>query len=506
MASPSYWRSHARCRFAAIAGCLLAIAGFKFLLIARVGSPTPYMDQWVGEAISLYLPYFSNTLTFDHMVALPNEHRFVLTRVAWLALLIVNGTWDPILQMQIGAMVHVMAIGCLLAGLGRVLELNRLILLLGFALLFCAVPFGWDNTLMGYNLHFYLLLLLSMLSLFLLARAPAWSPQWLLASLLATLGYFSFAPGSLILPATIATALMQIAVGQRRSARELAGIVAHAAIAMVLIYDVQTHIPPSSAVSHLATSIGEFSSTLMATASWPVAGGKWPVALQIVPAALVQAPILVLIVQMVRQRPGISDPRWFYVAIAAWVALQLIAVSFARAGDALQSRYTDNFLIGTILNFAALLLLIGDRVEPQRRKLLIIGAAVWIFAVMLGAGQKAGSQVIDGVSFRYANGQRQTENVRTFLATGDYAALDKKPESLDIPFPSGAVLRELLTNPALRAILPPELTGEKPHRPLRDAVLTHGPMLIPIGLALLLIVAMAWLANPARDEGDHAVE
>jgi hypothetical protein len=502
MASLSYLRSHACCRFVAIAGCLLAIAGFKFLLIARAGSPTPYMDQWMGEAITLYLPYFSHTLTFDHMVAFLNEHRFLLTRVAWLALLIFNGTWDPILQMQIGALVHVMAIGCLLAGLGRVLKLNRLILLLGFALLFCAIPFGWDNTLMGYNLHFYLLLLLSILSLFLLARATAWSPEWLLGSLLATLGYFSFAPGSLILPAAIATALMQIAVGQRRSARELAGIVAHAAVAMVLMYDIQTHIPPSSASSHVATSIGEFYSTLMVTASWPVAGGKWPVALQIVPAALVHGPMLVLIVQMARQRPGMSDQRWFYVAIAAWVALQLIAVSFARAGDSLQSRYTDNFLIGTILNFAALLSLIGDRVEPQRRKLLSIGAALWIFVVMLGAGQKAGGQVIDGVSFRFANGQRQTENVKRFLATGDYGALDKKPESLDIPFPSGAVLRELLTNPALRAILPPELTGEKPHRPLRDAVLSQGPMLIPIGLALLLIMATASLANPGRDEGD----
>src|SRR4029077_2521933 len=374
MASLSYWCSPARCRFAAIAGCLLAIAGFKFLLIARFGSATPYRDQWMGEAISLYLPYFSHTLTFDHMVGFLTEHRFLLTRVAWLALLIFNGTWAPILQMPIVTLVHVMPIGCLLAGLGRVLELNRLILLLGFAILFCAIPFGWDNTLMGYNLHFYLLLLLSIVSLFLLARATAWSPEWLLASLLATLGYFSFAPGSLILPAAIATALMQIAVGQRRSTRELAGIVAHAAIAMVVIYDVQTHIPPSSAVSHVATSIGEFFSTLMVTASWPVAGGKSPDAVQLVPAALVHGAMLVLIVQMVRQQPDMSDQRWFYVAIAAWVALQLIAVSFARAGAALQSRYTENFLMGTILNFAALLSLIGDRVEPQRRKLLSIGA------------------------------------------------------------------------------------------------------------------------------------
>jgi len=228
--------------------------------------------------------------------------------------------------------------------------------------------------------------------------------------------------------------------------------------------------------------------------------------LQIVPAALVQGPILVLIAKLARQRTCISDPRWFYVAMAAWVALQLIAVSFSRAGDTLQSRYTDNFLIGTILNFAALLLLIQDRAESQRRKLLSIGAALWISVVVLGAGQKAAGPVIDGLSFRFGNGQRQTENVRRFVTTGDYAALDKKPESLDIPFPSAATLRELLTNPALRAILPPELTGEKPRRPLRDAVLSQGPLLIPIGLALLLIVATASLANPDRNERDRAVE
>src|SRR3954447_5563509 len=43
IASLSYLHSRACCRFAAIAGCLLAIAGFKFLLIGRFGSPTPYM-------------------------------------------------------------------------------------------------------------------------------------------------------------------------------------------------------------------------------------------------------------------------------------------------------------------------------------------------------------------------------------------------------------------------------------------------------------------------------
>jgi len=82
----------AAARYAAFGGCLLSILGFKTLLIARLGSPTPYWDQWIGEAIGVYLPYLSHTLTFDHLVAFHTEHRLLLTRAAWLALLILNGT------------------------------------------------------------------------------------------------------------------------------------------------------------------------------------------------------------------------------------------------------------------------------------------------------------------------------------------------------------------------------------------------------------------------------
>src|SRR3954470_14026991 len=104
------------CRFAAIGGCLLAILGSKVLLIARLGSPTPFWDQW-AEAMGVYLPYLSHTLTFEHLIAFHNEHRLLLTRATALALLILNGTWDPILQMLVGVVVHVAALGILLVSL-----------------------------------------------------------------------------------------------------------------------------------------------------------------------------------------------------------------------------------------------------------------------------------------------------------------------------------------------------------------------------------------------------
>jgi hypothetical protein len=65
-------------------------------------------------------------------------------------------------------------------------------------------------------------------------------------------------------------------------------------------------------------------------------------------------------------------------------------------------------------------------------------------------------------------------------------------------------LRDWLTLPALRAILPAELTGVEQRRPLRNAILSQGPMLIPIGLALLLLAGMASLSRSGREEVDEA--
>jgi len=404
--------------------------------------------------------------------------------------------------MLVGAVVHVAAIGILLVALSRTLKLPRLLVFLGFALFFFALPFGWDNTLSGFQVQFYFLLLLSLVGLLLLSRASAWSAEWLIGTLLATLGYFSVASGSLILPAAIALALVQIALRQREGAGEIAGIALHVAIALFLLHDLLAYAPRTAAPD---ASIRQIFSSLMTSASWPIAARSWPVVLQIVPAALVYGPTLLLAVRIVRQPAGIRDRVWFYLALAAWLALQLAALSFARPGGTIQSRYADIFVIGVIVNFTALLLLASQRVESKQRRLLSCGAALWIFAVMLGAGQKAIGNVIDEVSFRYTSGQRQTGNVRAFFATKDFAALDNKP-TFDIPFPDARTLRDLLTSPSLRAMLPGELTGVEQRRPLRDAILSQGPMLIPIGLALLLIVAMASLANPALEESGRAAE
>jgi hypothetical protein len=315
------------------------------------------------------------------------------------------------------------------------------------------------------------------LSLHLLA-APAWSARWGLGTLLAALAFFAMASGALILPAAIALAALQIALGRRGGMRELAGIALHAVITLALLRDALSFSP------HAPASIGAALDSFLVAASWPVAAASWPSMLKIIPAALINAPVLVLALRLLRERPGPDDRRWFALALAGWLALQLLALSYGRPGGTPESRYGDIFLVGVALNAAVWLHLL--QTSPSR---LMLVASAWLFAVMLGAGQKATNNVIDGIATRVRTGQIQSENVKGFIATGDFAHLAGKP-LLHIPFPSAERLRELLSDPRVRAMLPPALTGA-PEPRAKTAILTHGPMLLPLGLALLMLASLA---------------
>jgi hypothetical protein len=361
-----------------------------------------------------------------------------------------------------------------------------------------ATPLGWDNTLGGFQIQFYYLLLLSLLSLHLLCGARAWSVRWLLGTLIGAAAYFSMASGALVLPAAVILTLAQRAVGERSGVRELAGLALHIAIAFVLLSDALSFAPNQDVRAH---TLGELTNSLLLTASWPIAAASWPTVLRVVPAALIHLPIMLLTVRFLVRRRSLEDRGWFVLALAAWTAVQLFALAYGRVGGSGESRYADILLIGLALNAAAWLILLREWAGNRRLTLL---AATWLFAVMLGTGQKATTRAADGIEARTRTGQIQTENVKSFVATGDFAHLSGKP-FLHLPLPSAERLHDLLSDPKLRAILPPALTGAPESNRAKIAILRAGPLLLPLGLALLLLAATAlWLRDRSGHDPDSA--
>jgi hypothetical protein len=190
-------------RWLVIAASLLIILGAKISSISVYGSATPFWDQWDAEAIGIYRPYVTGTLRFTDLVVPHNEHRILLPKLVALGLFVASGRWDPLLQMICNAMVHTAAVGVLLIVLTRGLDRGGRLALAFFAALAFALPYGAENTLAGFQLQFYLLILLGPLAVFLLYDAAAWSAQWWIGTVVALLSYFTIAPGALTLPAFV---------------------------------------------------------------------------------------------------------------------------------------------------------------------------------------------------------------------------------------------------------------------------------------------------------------
>ncbi|MBV8837579.1 MAG: hypothetical protein JO000_13640 [Alphaproteobacteria bacterium] len=477
-----------------LAGALSLVLGAKLWLIAGYGSSTPFWDEWL-EAPQIFRPYLTGELSLGGLVAAHNEHRIVLTRLVALALFAAQGHWDPVAQMLFNAVIHLAALGIFIVMLTRTLDTGRALLLATLVALLFAVPFGWANTVVGFQTQYDLLVLLAPLSLWLLYAASAWSPRWWLGTLLGILSYFSIASGALTFPAFVLLALLQLARRTRKGRAEWLGVLAHAGLAAIILHDIPT-VPEHQGIgpSSLAGWIG----SVGIVASWPVSKTSWPL-LALVPIALgLYAPVMLLAWRLVAARAPVRDSRWLLVALAGWSALQLLAFVYGRGAAVLQSRYYDILMLAPLVSAAALLCAQQESAARWRRAATAF-ACVWFAAVIIGFGQKALDDLPTELQWRQQTSEAQTRNLKTYLASGDFGALQNKPE-LDVPYPDIAFLRDTVSDPVIRAILPPELLGKsEPDIRLKTRTLRYGRLLMPIGLALLVIAALLMMA---RREGD----
>ena len=58
---------------------------------------------------------------------------------------------------------------------------------------------------------------------------------------------------------------------------------------------------------HGTASLGAAIASFLVSASWPIAAASWPSILKIIPAALINAPVLILGVRLLKERPGLDD-------------------------------------------------------------------------------------------------------------------------------------------------------------------------------------------------------
>src|SRR5262249_1263806 len=137
----------------------LVVFSAKLLLMRENPLTVPYWDQWDAEANRLFVPFHECQLTWPSMFAQHNEHRIFFTRLLSLALLNINKQWDPRLEQVVNASIHALTAVLTAAMFWLATARRRPQLLLVVCALTFALPFSWENTLVGFQSSVYFAIL-----------------------------------------------------------------------------------------------------------------------------------------------------------------------------------------------------------------------------------------------------------------------------------------------------------------------------------------------------------
>jgi hypothetical protein len=476
-ASPTTWQWKALI----CAAFALIVWGAKLWIISRFASATPLNDEWGIDALNLFVPYLDSTLSAAQLLGTHNEHRVFTGRVIALALFVVNGAWDPILETIVNAALHVAFGLCILLTLGSRLGRGGFVALALVTATLLAVPNASENPVWGLETHFYCVLLFGFIAIALLTRDAA-SPVACGAGLVAaTLSFLSLASGAFVFLACAVVIVAKRLLGAepgRHAWPVAAALLAGFAAAVWLTPTIAPH------TVYRAHSIGQFVWAFEMVAAWPL---RAQMVVMTVAMLFVNAPLLILAWRTVREPPSRDSVAWIMLGLGLWNGLQFAALAVGRAVHAIDStRYLDVCAFNLIVNFACAALL----AEGGRRRLL---TGAWLFVIAAGWAVQTAQHVPQELAARHALTLVQEKNVRAFLATGAFLPGASGP-ALTVPYPDAARLVEFLSDPKVRRVLPSIFQDAAPPDRLsgvRDALLRAGRYLAGAG-ALLLALLVAW--------------
>jgi len=416
------------------AGIFLAVLGTRLGLIRGAGSDLPYLDQWF-EAIAGYIPYLAGDLHLSGLFAAHGEHRpFFGTAIA-LGLLILNGQWDPILQMTVSAVFWSAAGSLLFLALLRDDGGDRLVLWTGLVLLVFLVPFGWENTVRAAHASYYYLTAFSLAMIAFLPGSRPFSPRWIAGCLAGICAIFTMAPGLLAPVTVLALAALDAARDGRKWGKTLgkeAVTLAFCAAVVTAGLALKPHPEVNRALA--ANAPTDFLAALGRNLSWPIyTAPVW---------SLVNwMPFAALVVAYARDQVVATPAVRLTVGIGLWALLMGAATAYARGAGApfLPHRYLDSICFGTLANAAALVFIrdvVWGRYGFVIRRLPPLWIAVNVVALAFLTARgvmvelPAGGRMLTDMGFRVAG----------YVATGDRKLLDGG----DAPFPDRGRLLEMI--------------------------------------------------------------
>jgi hypothetical protein len=453
----------------------LSVLAAQWWLVARAGTDIPFRDQWDSEGCWLYPSWRDGTLRLGALFRAHNEHRIVWTHLLNLSLFVLNGQWDPLLQMAVGAVLHAFGAGFLvreLAGGSTVLQqpANWKVqgcLAAGVTLAFLPLA-AWHNALWGFQTQFYFALIFSLMALAWLGAADP-TPVRLWAGMAAGLAaMLSMGSGELV-----PVALLGLAVLRAWEKRRLEGVwrsIWPALVLLVMAVVLMKSVPPDKVLqSWYANSLPQLAVGFMRAMAWPHVD-------QPLAALALNLPLLLVVMGRIARRRQPRKGEDFVLLLGGWAAANALAMAWARGGapefqaGIVPSRYVDFLVLLPLANTWCVIVLAAE-VTSQRRARARVLAAVWcifLFIGWLGVSLEAWRDIVQP---RIQDRLAPVRLMVAFQANGDGRIFIGQPP-LYVPHLNIQMMMTVLHDPRMQGVLPPSLQPKRPMEPLSREVRT----------------------------------
>ena len=477
-----------RSRWFLLAGFCLLIFGGKLWFIDVAGSDLPTWDQWDAQSEVILRPWLEGWMRAKEIFHPHNEHRLVTTKLYALGLFVANGQWDCFLETTVNAAVHTFCALLLLLFARRWLAGIWLGLFAGLLVLLFTLPFSWENTLCGFQVQFYFLLLFSLGHVWLTLQGDRFGLRWSFGQISGALAVLTMASGFLSSAAILAVLAHRFYRERRWTAQQ----VTTAVLAVIFCFAgwLMKNEVPGHAVLR-AHGPGQFAGEFLQLLAWPGSS--------LFPWSLVLfGPAVVFLARRVRSRTTSANDA-LLMGLLAWILLQCLALAYARGGGGtvLSPRYLDLLAVNVALGWIFLV-----QEFPGRQRVWFGG--LWLAVVAAGLIQQSCTMWRYDIEPGISRQQRQEGHVRDFLRTRDPAHLLNKPWG-DVPYPDGPTLVLRLASPVIQAIMPPSVRRSIPvSNGATTALPPDAPIAIrPIALSTWSLPAKSlpyhWQSAPQSD-------
>ena len=149
------------------AAVFVVVLAAQLALVAVAGTDIPWGDAWDVEGRGLYPAWRDGTWRAVDFFRTHNEHRIFWTKALDVGLFSVNGQWDPLVQLVVGAGLRALAAAGLAAMVVRASGVGakgNALIAVGVALAFLP-QLAWHNALWGFQSQVYFSLGFSILAL-----------------------------------------------------------------------------------------------------------------------------------------------------------------------------------------------------------------------------------------------------------------------------------------------------------------------------------------------------